>query len=125
MKLPIDTTGVTFLCALAPEPVMDFETKRQKGDLNGEPLYSVQLVLLADGGAEVISVKIVGTPAAGLVSGTPVAVVGLVATPWSMGDRSGVSFKASSIQPLTQAAGSRGITSSTTSPASASADKAA
>ena len=82
MKLPIDTTGVTFLCAMAPEPVMDFETKRQKGDLNGEPLFSVQLVLLADGGAEVISVKIAGTPAAGLVSGTPVAVVALVATPW-------------------------------------------
>ena len=121
MKLPIDTTGVTFLCALAPEPVMDFETKRQKGDLNGEPLFSVQLVLLADGGAEVISVKIVGTPAAGLVSGAPVAVVGLVATPWSMGDRSGVSFKASSIQPLTPAAGSRPSTPA----GSAAADKAA
>jgi hypothetical protein len=121
MKLPIDTTGVTFLCALAPEPVMDFETKRQKGDLNGEPLFAVQLVLLADGGAEVISVKIVGTPAAGLVSGTPVAVVGLVATPWSMGDRSGVSFKASSIQPLTAAGASRPSSSAT----SAAADKAA
>ncbi len=121
MKLPIDTTGVTFLCALAPEPVMDFETKRQKGDLNGEPLFSVQLVLLADGGAEVISVKIVGSPAAGLISGMPVAVVGLVATPWSMGDRSGVSFKASSIQPLTAAAGSR----PTPMAASAAADKAA
>ena len=118
MKLPIDTTGVTFLCALAPEPVMDFETKRQKGDLNGEPLYSVQLVLLADGGAEVISVKIVGTPTAGLVSGTPVAVTGLVATPWSMADRSGVSFKASSILPLVPASAAR----STAAPAG---DKAA
>jgi hypothetical protein len=108
MKLPIDTTGVTFLCALAPEPVMDFETKRQKGDLNGEPLYSVQLVLLADGGAEVISVKIAGTPPAGLLSGIPVAVTGLVATPWTMSDRSGVSFKASSVQPLTTVAASRG-----------------
>ncbi len=123
MKLPIDTTGVTFLCALAAEPVMDFETKRQKGDLNGEPLFSVQLVLLADGGAEVISVKIVGTPAAGLVAGAPVAVVGLVATPWSMGDRSGVSFKASSIQPLTAAAASASRPS--TSAASAAPDKAA
>lgn len=123
MKLPIDTTGVTFLCALAPEPVMDFETKRQKGDVNGEPLFSVQLVLLADGGAEVISVKIVGMPADGLVSGTPVAVVGLVATPWSMGDRSGVSFKASSIQPLTPAASGR--TATPASSGSAAADKAA
>lgn len=103
MKLPIDTTGVTFLCAMSPEPVMDFETKRQKGDANGEPLYSVQLVLLADGGAEVISVKISGQPAAGLTSGAAVTVVGLVATPWSMGDRSGVSFKAASIKALAPA----------------------
>lgn len=101
MRLPIDTTGVIFLCALAPEPVIDFETKRQKGDANGEPLYSVQLVLLADGGAEVITCKIVGTPATGLVSGAPVNVVGLVATTWSMGDRSGVSFKAGSVTPVT------------------------
>jgi hypothetical protein len=107
VRLPIDTTGVIFLCALAPEPVIDFETKRQKGDVNGEPLYSVQLVLLADGGAEVISVKIVGSPATGLVSGAPVTVVGLVATTWSMGDRSGVSFKASSITPTTSAPGTR------------------
>lgn len=108
MRLPIDTTGVLFLCALAPEPVIDFETKRQKGDVNGEPLYSVQLVLLADGGAEVISVKIVGSPATGLVSGAPVTVNGLVATTWAMGDRSGVSFKANSIQPAAATPAARG-----------------
>jgi hypothetical protein len=108
MRLPIDTTGVLFLCALAPEPVIDFETKRQKGDVNGEPLHSVQLVLLADGGAEVISVKIVGSPATGLVSGAPVTVTGLVANTWAMGDRSGVSFKANSIQPVTATPVARG-----------------
>ena len=32
MKLPIDTTGMTFLCAMDPEPVRDFETKRPKAD---------------------------------------------------------------------------------------------
>lgn len=110
MRLPIDTTGVIFLCALAPEPVIDFETKRQKGDANGEPLFSVQLVLLADGGAEVITCKISGAPAAGLVSGAPVTVVGLVATTWSMNDRSGVSFKASSITPASAVPTSRSNT---------------
>ena len=43
MKLPIDTSAATWLCATGPEPVIDFETKRQRADENGEPLYSVQL----------------------------------------------------------------------------------
>jgi hypothetical protein len=107
MRLPIDTNGITFLCAMAPEPVMDFETKRQKGDANGEPLYAVQLVLLADGGAEVISVKVSGSQPAGLTGGTPVVVAGLVATPWSMGERSGVSFKAARIAPMAPGDGAR------------------
>jgi hypothetical protein len=28
VKLPIDTSAIAFLCAMAPEPVADFETKR-------------------------------------------------------------------------------------------------
>ena len=44
MKLPIDTSAIAFLCALAPEPVIDFETKRPRADENGEPLYVIQLL---------------------------------------------------------------------------------
>ena len=40
MKLPIDTSDIAFLCALAPEPVVDFETRRPKADENGEPSTS-------------------------------------------------------------------------------------
>jgi hypothetical protein len=28
MRLPIDTSAISFLCVLAPEPVLDFETRR-------------------------------------------------------------------------------------------------
>ena len=38
MRLPIDTSAISFLCALLPEPVVDFETRRPKADENGEPL---------------------------------------------------------------------------------------
>ena len=34
MKLPIDTSAIAFLCALAPEPVIDFETKRRTPKLS-------------------------------------------------------------------------------------------
>lgn len=98
MKLPIDTTGMTFLAAGPPEPVLDFESKTPKVDENGAALYSVQLVALNDGGAEVIGVKVAGQPK-GVSQGATVRVVGLVATPWSMGDRSGVAYRATQIEP--------------------------
>jgi hypothetical protein len=47
VKLPIDTSAIAFLCALAPEPVVDFETKRPRADENGEPLYVIQLLAMA------------------------------------------------------------------------------
>lgn len=98
MKLPIDTSGMTFMCVNPPESVLDFETKRPKADENGEPLYAVQLVAMAVGvGAEIISVKIAGEPK-GVGQGTAVKVTGLVASPWSMGDRNGMSFKAARIE---------------------------
>ena len=103
MKLPVDTSAIAFLCAMAPEPVVDFETKRPRADENGEPLYAVQLVALAEGTAEIIAVKTVGAAPA-VRQGQPVKVVGLVAQPWTMGDRSGVAFRAARVEPaITQA----------------------
>lgn len=90
---------MTFLAAGPPEPVLDFESKTPKVDENGAPLHSVQLVALNDGDAEVIGVKVAGQPK-GVGQGTAVKVTGLVATPWSMGDRSGVAYRAAQIEPL-------------------------
>lgn len=99
MRLPVDTSAITFLCAAGPEPVIDFETKQPKIDESGEALYSVQLVALADGTAEIISVKTAGKPGETVRQGSNVKVEGLVASPWSMGDRSGVAFRATTIDP--------------------------
>lgn len=84
----------------------DFDTKRQKADENGEPLFSVQLVALADGGAEILTVKVAGEPK-GLHQGVPVKVTGLVATTWTMGDRNGIAFKATRIEPASAPAPAR------------------
>ena len=99
MKLPVDTSAIAFLCALAPEPVVDFETKRPRADENGEPLYVVQLLAMGDGSADLLAVKVPGIPGAGVRQGAAVKVVGLVAQPWTMADRSGVSFRAARIEP--------------------------
>jgi hypothetical protein len=99
MKLPVDTSAIAFLCAMPPEPVVDFETKRPRADDNGEPLYVVQLLAMGEGSAEILAVKVAGMPAPGIRQGHPVKVVGLVAQPWTMGDRSGVAFRAARIEP--------------------------
>jgi hypothetical protein len=104
MKLPIDTSAIAFLCALAPEPVVDFETRRPKADDNGEPLYVIQLLAMGDGSADLLAVKVPGVPSQAIRQGAPVKVVGLVAQPWTMGDRSGVAFRAARAEPATPVA---------------------
>jgi hypothetical protein len=99
MKLPIDTSAIAFLCALAPEPVVDFETRRPKADENGEPLYVLQLLAMGDGSADLLAVKVPGVPPQAIRQGVAVKVTGLVAQPWTMADRSGVSFRATHIEP--------------------------
>jgi hypothetical protein len=58
VKLPIDTSANAFLCAMAPEPVVDFETKRPRADDNGEPLYVIQLLAMGEDSADLIPVKV-------------------------------------------------------------------
>jgi hypothetical protein len=104
VRLPIDTSAIAFLCALAPEPLVDFETRRPKADENGEPLYVIQLLAMGDGSADLLAVKVPGVPSQAIRQGVPVKVHGLVAQPWTMNDRSGVAFKAARVEPtVTQA----------------------
>ena len=93
MKLPVDTSSIAFLCALEPQPLLAFDTKQPRADENGEPLYVVQLIALAEGAAEILAVKVPGMPGPGIRQGHPVKVHGLVAQPWSMNDRAGVAFR--------------------------------
>ena len=100
MRLPIDTSGMTFLCAVAASPVLDFESRRQRADLDtGEALYALQLLALNGEAAEIVKVTVAGEPK-GVGSGQPVRVAGLTANYWAMGDRSGLSFRAAKVEPV-------------------------
>ena len=103
MKLPVDTSAIAFLCALEPHPLLDFQSKQQRADENGEPLYVVQLIALAEGEAEILAVKVPGLPT-GIRQGHAVKVTGLVAQPWTMNDRAGVAFRAARVEPAVPAA---------------------
>src|SRR5919202_1068984 len=84
------------MCAAPARPVTDFETKQHKADANGELLYNLQVVALDEWGAEVITLKVAGDPKVG--QGAMLKLHGLVATPWSMADRSGVSFRVDRVE---------------------------
>jgi hypothetical protein len=69
MKLPVDTSAIAFMCAMAPEPVVDFETRRPKADENGEPLYVIQLLAMGEDSADLLAVKVPGVPSQGIRQG--------------------------------------------------------
>ena len=108
MKLPIDTSGMTFMAAAPARPVTDFETRQHKADENGEPLYNLQVVWLEDDGAQIIGLKVAGDPK--VAQGAMLELGGLVAFYWTMtdksGPRSGVSFRADRVKVIGVGGGS-------------------
>lgn len=108
MRLRIDTGAVQFFCTRLPEQRTVHETGAPRIDKEtGQVLWQVQVMALDPDGGEVLAVTVAGEPEVKV--GQPVTVDGLIAIPWSQGDRSGVAFRAASIQSASAAAG--GLTS--------------
>lgn len=115
MRLRINTGGVQFFCTLAPEAKTDFESGAPRVDKEtGLPMFQVQVAALDETGGEVLRVSVPGRPE--VTTGSPVAVEGLVAIPWSQGERSGVAYRATAISAL----GTPGITAATAGAGTAS-----
>ena len=109
MRLPVDTSAMTLVAMAAPEPVVDFTTRQPKADANGLPLYTVQVAAMFADQGEVLAVKVAGQPT-GINPGMAVEVAGLVAQPWALGERSGVSYRAAAIHPAGVKGGERAAT---------------
>ena len=98
MRLSINTTGVQFICTLPAEARVDRETGAPRLDRDtNQPTFQVQVAALDETGAEVLKITVVGQPDVSV--GQSLTVEGLVAIPWSQGDRSGVAFRAASVRP--------------------------
>jgi hypothetical protein len=97
VRLPVDTTAMTLVAMAPPEPVVDFTTRQPKADPDGQPLYTVQVAAMYEDQGEVLAVKVAGHPE-GIRPGMAVEVAGLVAQPWALGERSGVSYRAAAIR---------------------------
>ncbi|HVV09026.1 hypothetical protein [Amycolatopsis sp.] len=97
----IDTSQVTFTVGREAQPKTDQNGVQRVERSTNIPMWSVQLVAMDNGGAEVISVT-VAAPAPPKVSiGSPVTPVELQAIPWAQNGRNGVAFRASEIKAVT------------------------
>ena len=98
MQLSINTDNLSFVCAGEAEADIDFKSGRPKTDPTGTPLFALRLFVMAGSEADVIKVKVPGQPV-GVTPGIAVRVSGLTALPWDMGERSGVAYRVTRIEP--------------------------
>jgi hypothetical protein len=108
VRLPVDPSAMVLVAMAVPEPVVDFTTRQPKADANGQPLFTVQVAAMYEDQGEVLAVKVAGEPA-GIRPGMAVEVAGLVAQPWALGERSGVSYRATAIHPADAKGGERAV----------------
>ena len=97
MKLRVDTSGLRFVLVGGPDPVLEFGTQEARTDENGVPLYAVRVVAIGDDAPEMLTVKVPGEPQ-GVVLGLIVELRELTAQPWTIGDKSGVAFRATAVE---------------------------
>jgi hypothetical protein len=104
-SIPVDTSNLSFVCVSAPRPkLVSQETGEVKVDRNGNAVFQVGLSVADEHGrVDLVNVAITGDP--GVVLGQVVTPVGLVGFYWEQtikGEkRSGVSFRAERIVPVT------------------------
>jgi hypothetical protein len=99
MRLLLDTAQVTFMVTREPEPRRDYGKTEQKVDRDtGRPQWVVEVLAQDAERGEVIKVTVTGDQPR-VNQGQSVRFEGLEAIPWSNNGKSGVAYRAASIQP--------------------------
>jgi hypothetical protein len=101
MRFPVDIAKVQLICGGAAEPSLVYDTREQRTNQKGEPLFQVQLMAGGDDRPLVIPVRTPVEPK-GLSFGVPVRAVGLALVPWTSrtGGGGGVNYEADRIEPV-------------------------
>ena len=101
--IPVDCAVLTTLVGGEIQPATTPDGS-QRRNAAGQPLFSVPVVAVVQGGEPSTFVARVPGPVPQIPALTPIRLIGLVARPWSMDGRSGVSFSAESVQPASASA---------------------
>jgi len=107
-SIPVDMTRVPVVIAMGPaEPVTDQDGVQRKNQ-DKQLLFSVPVaVTVDDGNASVIRVRVAGEVPP-VTAGMAVRLVDLVAAPWEIGGRHGLSYRARAVVPGGGAVGPSG-----------------
>ena len=99
-RIPVDVSRLSgALCVSAPEVKADPATGEVRTDkASGQPVYlvGVSVKIAGERKAYVLDVQVPGEPV-GVTEGSPVRLFDLVAVPWEVDGRSGLSYRASAV----------------------------
>ena len=99
MRLMLDTSKVDFTVTKAPEPRKDFGKTEQKVDRDtGRPQWVVEVLAMDPERGEVIRVTVAGDQPR-VNQGQPVRFEDLEAIAWTNNGKSGVAYRAATVQP--------------------------
>lgn len=97
-NLRLDTSQLKIILTRGPEQVVDPTTQAPKLDGKGNALYRCQVVTIGPEGGDILVIKVPRIPE-GLTVGESVKIIGLTASSWAMGERSGITYLADRIDP--------------------------
>jgi hypothetical protein len=99
IPIPVDTNRLQFTCVKAPRPrLVNQDTGEIKKDKDGQIIYEVVLLVEDEAGRiELLKVGLSGESP--IAPGHEVTPVGLVGYVWEMGQRWGISYRATSFAP--------------------------
>ncbi len=80
-----------------PFPVTDFDTKEPKTDDKGQPLSQLQVALVLEN-ERPATVKVTGPLKGEVAEGDLLALDGLKANYWTMGEKSGLALRADAVR---------------------------
>ncbi|RKN12793.1 hypothetical protein D7319_02350 [Streptomyces radicis] len=109
--IPVDPTRLGRFMVVAPPTPRVTPEGEQRRDRDGRPQWVVAVaVRRPERRAEMVEIVVPGDPGAGLSEGMPVHLDDLECTFWAVGDRSGLSWRASAVTAVSAsaAAGSSG-----------------
>jgi len=103
-KLYVDTKGMAFTASKPSEPKLDQNGQQKSERGTGRLMWTTQVIVLTEDGAEVIAVTTHGEKPSVMV-GQSVQIVGLEAIPWATNGRNGTAFRATDLRVLASASG--------------------
>lgn len=102
MELLIDISRKSFIVGRPFERKLDDNGIQRMDRKTRAPLWTAQLIVMDEGGADTIVVTIAGDPPQ-LQQSQPVTPSRLVAYPWNRNGREGIAYRAAEVRPLATA----------------------